>query len=143
MPTQLKEKTQNFVQTASTLGQVGIFIIEKQTNLKQDITKIKKFLNESGFKETADYLEIMDLLNAAEGKIFYIEKDKKLDSRVLEIIAEFQAGIVSFADVKNHTGLKVAKWNPSKTSFILIISRKQVEASYPRLFEYINIIQSI
>lgn len=62
---------------------------------------------------------------------------------VLEIIAEFDAGIVSLADRKNNTGLKTANWDPSKTSFIVIMTRKQIEQSYPRLFEYVNIIQSL
>jgi len=100
-------------------------------------------LTDSGYKECNDYIEIMDVLSEGQDKIFYTEKSKKLDGLVLEIIAEFDAGIVSLADRRNNTGLKTANWNPAKTSFVVIMTRKQVEQSYPRLFEYVNIIQSL
>lgn len=140
---QLKEKIEKLVQTTSALGMVGLLIVENENEFESAILEAKKVLVDAHYTECSDYLEIMDALSIDKDKIFYAEKGERLDGLVLEIIAEFEAGIVSLADRKNNTGLKTAKWNPAKTSFIVIVTRKRVENSYPRLFEYINIMQSI
>lgn len=142
MPIQ-KEKIEKLMQITSALGQVGLLIVEKVDEFESALPAIKKVLVSARYHECADYLEIMNALSASKDKIFYAEKGDRLDSLVLEIIAEFEAGIVSLADRKNNTGLKTAQWNPSQTFFIVVMSRKQIEASYPRLFEYINIMQSL
>ena len=143
MSTQPEEKIDKIIQTTVALGKVGLLIVEDQKGIETMLTEAKKSLANARYKECTDYLEIMDALSAGEDKVFYAEKGKKLDGLVLEIIAEFEAGIVSLADRKNNTGLKTAKWNPSQTSFIVIMTRDQIENSYPRLFEYINFTQSL
>ena len=143
MQTAIKDKTDKLVNLSDALLKVGLLVAEGKTDTKSKIAKAKKTLADSGYKECADYIEVMDALSSGKDKILYIEKGKKLDGLVLEIIAEFDAGIVSLADRKNNTGLKTANWNPAKTSFIVIMTRKQIEQSYPRLFEYVNIIQSL
>jgi len=139
----IKEKIDKLTNLSGTLSRVGLLVAEEKTDVKSKIAQAKKILTDSGYKECNDYIEIMDVLSEGQDKIFYTEKSKKLDGLVLEIIAEFDAGIVSLADRRNNTGLKTANWNPAKTSFVVIMTRKQVEQSYPRLFEYVNIIQSL
>ncbi|MEK7540844.1 MAG: hypothetical protein AAB529_01225 [Patescibacteria group bacterium] len=143
MQTAIKERTDKLANLSNVFLKVGLLVAEGKTDPKVRITKAKKTLVNSGYKECTDYIQVMDALSSGKDKIFYIEKNKKLDGLVLEIIAEFDAGIVSLADRKNNTGLKTANWDPSKTSFVVIMTRKQIEQSYPRLFEYINIIQSL
>ncbi len=143
MPTPFEEKINQLVQTVAGLGKVGLLIVEKTSKLKLAVSKAKKILVGIGYAECIDYLEIMDALSSGKKKIYYIEKGKKLDGLVLEIIAEFEAGMVSLADRKNNTGLKTSQWNPAQTFLVIIMTRNQIEKSYPRLFEYINITQSI
>jgi len=139
----MQEKTDQLLATTAALGGVGLLIAENEKSRKTAIEKAREELLNSNYKECSDYLEVMDVLSEGKDKLFYIEKGEKLDGLILEIIAEFEAGMVSLLDRKNHTGLKVAQWNPTKTSFIVMMSRKQIEASYPRLFEYIKYTQSL
>ena len=143
MPTEYKEKTDRLIQASAALGKVGLLIVENEKGFMKARAEAGKIMIDAGYKECSDYSKIMDALSNGEEMIFYAEKGKRLDSSVLEIISEFEAGIVSLADRVRNTGLQTAKWNPSKTSFIAIMTRKQTEQSYPRLFEYINITQSI
>jgi hypothetical protein len=85
----------------------------------------------------------MDVLSEGKDKLFYVERGEKLDGLIFRIIEDFDSGKTVLMDIKNHTGLKIVKTNPTKTSFIVVMSRKQIEASYPRLFEYINFTQSL
>ncbi len=143
MPIQLQEKIEQLLATTTALGKVGLLIAENEKSCKTAFEQAREQLLNNNYKECSDYLEIMDILSEGKDKLFYIERGEKLDGLVLEIIAEFEAGMVSLADRKHNTGLKTAAWNPTKTSLIVIMSREQIEASYPRLFEYINFTQSI
>lgn len=143
MAIQLKEKISQLVQIIAMLGKVGLLVVENEEDRETVFTEAPRILLRLPYQQCADYLEIMNALSVGKDKIFYVEREEKLNGLVLEIIAEFESGIVSLADRKNNTGLKIAKWNPAKTSFIVIMTRDQVEKSYPRLFEYINITQSI
>jgi len=138
MSAQVQEKTEQLITTTTALGGVGLLIAEHEKSCQAAVEKAREKLFNNNYQECSDYLEIMDVLSEGKDKLFYVERGDKLDGLVLEIIAEFEAGIVSLADRKHNTGLKTARWNPTKTSFIVIMSRKQIEASYPRLFEYIN-----
>ncbi|PIQ74319.1 MAG: hypothetical protein CO002_00210 [Candidatus Portnoybacteria bacterium CG_4_8_14_3_um_filter_44_10] len=143
MPVQTQEKTEQFLSTTIALGGVGLLIAENERDRKAAFEKAREQLLNNNYKECSDYLEVMDVLTEGKDKIFYIEHDSKLDGLVLEIIAEFEAGMASLADRKHNTGLKTATWTPTQTSFVIMMSRKQVEASYPRLFEYINFTKSL
>lgn len=143
MPVQTQEKIEKLLATTTAMGGVGLLIAENERGRKAAFEKAREqFLNEN-FKECSDYLEIMGVLSEGKDKLFYVERGDKLDGLVLEIIAEFEAGMVSLADRKNNTGLKTATWTPTQASFIVMMSRKQIEASYPRLFEYINFTQAL
>ncbi len=143
MEPRLKEKIEKIIDVTFAVGKVGLLIVEDEKKLVETRVDVRKILAESKFKECSDYLEIMDALSTGSDKIFYSEKGDRLDGLVLEIIAEFEVGMVSLADRKNNIGLKTVKWNPAKTSPVIMMSRKQTENSYPRLFEYVNITQSI
>lgn len=143
MPDQMQEKIEQLIATTAAMGGVGLLITESEKSLKASFEKAREELLNNNYKECSDYLEVMDVLSEGKDKLFYVEPGEKLDGLILEIIAEFEAGMVSLADRKHNTGLKTAQWNPTKTSFIVVMSRKQIEASYPRLFEYINFTQSI
>jgi hypothetical protein len=143
MEPRLKEKIEKIIDVTFAVGKVGLLIVEDEKKLDETRVDVRKILAESKFKECSDYLEIMDALSTGSDKIFYSEKGDRLDGLVLEIIAEFEVGMVSLADRKNNIGLKTVKWNPAKTSPVIMMSRKQTENSYPRLFEYVNITQSI
>jgi hypothetical protein len=129
--------------TTTALGGVGFLIVENEKNCNETIEKVREKLFNENYKECSDYLEVMDVLSEGKDKLFYIETGDRLDGLVLEIIAEFEAGMVSLADRKHNTGLKTARWNPTKTSFIVIMTRTQIEKSYPRLFEYINFTETL
>lgn len=139
----LQDQIREFSNTSLSLGKVGLVSLEKQKDYSVNLKKVEKILLGLDYKKSNDYLELMDNLSAGKNRIFYVEKDEKLDGSALEIIAEFEAGMVSLADKKNSQGLKTATWNPLKTSLVVIMARKQIENSYPRLFEYINLTQSI
>jgi len=124
-------------------GKVGLLVVENDNEFEQKIDEITPTLNSLKYKVVQDYLEIMNALSGGSGRIVYIERADRLDSNILEVVAEFEAGIVSLADKKNKTGLKVAKWNPSAVSFLVILTRRQIENSYHKLFDYINISESI
>lgn len=155
MPVQIQEKiypvgddsssfgAKQLLSTTTALGGVGLLVAENERGRKTVFEKAREELLNDNCKECFDYLEIMDVLSEGKDNVFYIERGTKLDGLVLEIIAEFEAGMVSLADRKHNTGLKTATWTPAQTSFIVIMSRKQVEASHPRLFEYIDFIQSL
>jgi hypothetical protein len=143
MLTQIQEKIEKLMQTTFALGKVGFLVVENKQEINATLPEAKKALLLLSYEECTDYLELMDALSASKNKIFYLEKDDKFNSLVLEIVAEFESGIVSLADRKNQTGLKTAKWNPFQTSLIIIMTREQVEKSYPRLFEYVGATQSL
>lgn len=143
MPVQTQKITEQLLSTTIALGGVGLLIVENERGHKAAFEKAREQLLNNNYRECSDYLGVMDVLTEGKDKIFYIEHGSKLDGLVLEIIAEFEAGMVSLADRKHNTGLKTATWTPTQTSFIVIMSRKQVEASYPRLFEYINFTKSL
>jgi len=143
MPVQIQEKTGKLIETTAALGGVGLLIVENEKSNKAAFERAREQLFSNNYKECSDYLEIMDVLSEGKDRLFYTERGEKLDGSVLEIIAEFEAGIISLADRKHNTGLKTATWSPTKTSLIIMIGRKQIEASYPRLFEYINFTQSL
>lgn len=143
MPAQIKENTEQLLATTTALGGVGLLIAENEKSRKTAFDKAREQLLNNNYKECSDYLEIMEILAEGKDKLFYVEHSEKLDGSVLEIIAEFEAGVVSLADRKHNTGLKTATWTSTKTSLIVMMSRKQIEASYPRLFEYINFTQSL
>ncbi|MBI2053998.1 MAG: hypothetical protein HYT36_01525 [Candidatus Staskawiczbacteria bacterium] len=139
----LQEEISQFSNASLSLGKAGLIILEKQKDYAANLKKLEKTLSNLGYKKSNDYVDLMDDLSSGKNRIFYVEHDKKLDGFALEIIAEFEAGIVSLADRKNKSGLKTATWNPLKTSMIIVMARKQIENSYPRLFEYINLTKSI
>lgn len=126
-----------------SFGKVALLVIENNNEFEQKIDEITPPLSKLEYKLASDYLEIMDALSGGLERIVYIERADRLDSNVLEIIAEFDAGIVSLSDKKNKTGLKTAKWNPSKNSLLVVMTRRQVENSYDKLFNYLSIVQSI
>ena len=140
---QIKEKTEKLLEKTVALGRIGLLIIENESNVESIREEAVKSLIDFVCEQIADYVELMSALNAGKHKLFYAENSDKLNGSILEIIAEFEAGIVSLADRKNNSGLLTAKWNPTETSLTILMSRRQVENSYPRLFEYINIIQSL
>lgn len=139
----LQDQISEFSTTSLALGKVGLIALEKQKDYSANLKKVEKLLLGLGYKKSEDYVELMDDLSAGKDRLFYVEKDEKLGGSILEIIAEFEAGIVNLADKKNNQGLKTATWNPLKTSLVIIMARKQIENSYPRLFEYINLTKSI
>ncbi len=139
----LQDQISEFSNTSLALGKVGLIALEKQKDYSANLKKVEKILSGLGYKKSNDYLELMDNLSSGKDRLFYVEQEKKLDGSALEIIAEFEAGMVSLADRKNKSGLRTAQWNPLKTSLILVMTRKQIENSYPRLFEYINLTKSI
>ncbi len=139
----LQDQISEFSTTSLALGKVGLIALEKQKDYSANLKKMEKILSDLGYKKSDDYVELMDDLSAGKDRLFYVEKDEKLDGSALEIIAEFEAGIVSLADKKNNQGLKTAIWNPLKISLVIVMARKQIENSYPRLFEYINLTKSI
>lgn len=139
----LQTEISEFSNTSLSLGKVGLIALEKQKDYGANLKKVEKILSDLKYKKSNDYLELMDDLSSGKDRVFYVEPEKKLDGSVLEIVAEFEAGIVSLADKKSNQGLKTAQWNPSKTSLVVIMARKQIENSYPRLFEYINLTKSI
>ncbi len=143
MLTQVPVGIDQFFMTTASLGGVGLLIIENEKSRQMAIEKARGNLLKNNYKESSSYLEVMEALSEGKDKLFYVEHGEKLAGLILEIVAEFDVGMVSLADRKENTGLKTARWNPAKTSFIIVMSRKQIEASYPRLFEYINFIQSI
>lgn len=143
MINQLKMTIEKLSKTTKLLGKCGLLIIENQDDLKHQYSEIKNILLSLNYQECKDYLEILKALSSLENKIYYIEKGEKLDGLVLEIIAEFEAGIVSIADRKGKSGLITSKWNPDKVSFIIVMTRDQIEKSHPHLFEYVNISQSL
>ncbi|MDP3645655.1 MAG: hypothetical protein Q8R25_01065, partial [bacterium] len=51
----------------------------------------REHLLNNNYKECSDYLEIMYVLSAGKDKLFNIERGKKLDGLVLEIIADFES----------------------------------------------------
>jgi len=139
----MEKKIHHLLKTVNALGKVGLLIVENEAELAPKVAGIRQLFMAAGYQEASDYLNLMDLLDNGQTKIFYGEREEKLNSKVLEIISEFEAGMVSLSDQKNHTGLKVSQWNPAKVSLVIILTRQQVEKSYPRLFEYTNITQSI
>lgn len=139
----ISEKIQHLTEASVSLGKVGVLIIENGNDFQPKIDEAKVVLSELQYQNCADYLEIMDALSSGQKKIYYIEEKERLDGLVLEIVAEFEAGIVSLADRKNQSGLKTAQWNSAEVSFVVVMSRAQIENSHPKLFEYINIMQSI
>ena len=138
-----KEKIIQSINTSSSLGGVSIFIIEHQEEYDVLKNELEAALSGAGYAKRDDYLALTDSLSGGEKKLWYTETNEKLDGCVLEIIAEFGAGIVSLADRKNSTGLKTARWNPLETSLVLIISRDQAERSHHNLFSYSTSIQSL
>ena len=140
---EIKEKVEKLLENSASINKVGLLIIEDENTRQIKQGEASKLLADFGYERCSDYLEILTSLNEKKNKIFYLEEGDKLDGPVLEIIAEFEAGIVSLADRKNNSGLITAKWNPLDVTLIVIMTRQQIENSYQRLFEYINIIQSI
>jgi len=138
----LQQQARKLAENTAALSKVGLLVVEDNGNREAIFSETSEIYSDLGYYPCADYLEIMDALSSGQNRIFYIEQGEKLNGLVLEIAAEFETGIVSLADRKKQTGLKTAKWNPVETSFIIVMTRLQVEKSHPRLFEYINIIQS-
>ena len=138
-----QKKICEFLTVITSFGGCGLLIVEKESGKEAVLEKTREQLLNNDFKEYSDYVDIMNVLSQGEEKLFYVERADKLDGFVLEIIAEFEAGMVSLANRKNNTGLITAHWHPTQTSFIVIMSRRQVEASYQRLFEYTKIIGSL
>lgn len=141
----LKDQISEFSVTSLAISKVGLIVFEKQKDYSANLKKVEKILSYLKYKKSKDYVELMENLSSGKDKIFYIENDKNLDGSALEIIAEFEAGMVTLLDRKSKSVpiLKTIQWNPLKISLIVLMTRKQIENSYPRLFEYINIVKSI
>jgi len=137
------EKIRALAESGSALGKIGLLIVENEKDPKTALVQAKKVLAGLQYRECADYVALMDALSAGKKKLFYVEPGKRLDGLVLEIVAEFEAGLVSLADRKNKTGLKTARFNPSSVSLVAVLTRSQIEKSHPRLFEYVNLTQAI
>lgn len=140
---EIKAKIEKLLKSSSSLGKVGLLIIENENTRQTKQEEAIKSLSSFGYKQCTNYIELMASLNSGKNKILYFEEGERLDGSVLEIVAEYEAGIVSLADRKNSSGLITAKWNPANVSLVLIMTRQQIENSYQRLFEYISIIQSL
>ncbi|MEK7655488.1 MAG: hypothetical protein AAB386_02310 [Patescibacteria group bacterium] len=140
--TKQPQKLPDIAAVSASIGLPSLVVIDDEKGVSGKRNALEKTLSKSGFVKAGDYLEIMDLLAHGKEKIMYVEKGKKLDGLVLEIAAEYAAGIVSLADRKHNTGLKIAKFSPFKTAFVVAMTRKQVEASYPRLYEYFGSVTS-
>lgn len=136
----LDKEIQVFVNNLNALGGVGLCIIEDGD--EEVVSKVTRQLEQKGFRPCADHLAIMDDLANSNDTLYYRERGDKLDGSVLEIVAEFDVGMVSLAD-KNAGRLVVAQWEPETARLAIIMTRAQIESSYPRLFQYCRFNQSL
>lgn len=137
-----KNKITKLVQISEKTGQIGVLVIEKKTNIKEKIKKAIELLNESNYKQAEDYWQIMFALESGQS-VFYCEKGKKIDNLVWNMIKEYEGGIISLMDRKEHTGLKTIKYSPLKSHFILLLTRDQIEKSPQGFFNYVGPMESI
>lgn len=63
MRTIIKEKAGKLVNIYNAFKKVGFLAIEGKTDFKQKIVLAKKNLADLGYKEYADYIEVMDALS--------------------------------------------------------------------------------
>ncbi|HAM88181.1 MAG: hypothetical protein US83_C0008G0010 [Candidatus Falkowbacteria bacterium GW2011_GWC2_38_22] len=136
----IASKIKKLIEVVGKLGEIGLIIIEDEKEKVGMQKQIAAELNQAGVASAKNYLEVMDFLEKSKA-FYYLEETDKLDDLMLEIIAEYKTGIVSLQDRKNSTGLRTVKFNPNDNYFILILSRKQVEAS-GQFFEFIGPIES-
>ncbi len=136
----ITEQIKGLIKTAAVMEEIGVVILEKTSKAKEQ--EIKSAIMAAGFNLGLDYLEIMSALEQTR-PIFYIEEGKVLDSLVWEIVREYKGGLVSLMDRRMHTGLKTIKFNPSKSQFIILLTRKQLEAGPGDFFDYVGPLVSI
>ncbi len=95
-----------------------------------------------GFTFCAGVFEVMDAIDSGKNSIIYLEKNSKLDPKIETVGADFSAGIINFADIKAGK-LRTSKFNPFKTSLIIVADRSKIEESNSRLFEYFGFVATI
>lgn len=138
-----QEKTAELIKTTTGIGGMGLLIIEDHNDWQETIREVKEELFHANYSECADYLGIIDVFSHGKDKIFYIEQGEQIESIIVKIVDDFHLGRAVVMDGKNHTGMKVVEFDPTKTSFIIVVSRKQLESSYSKLMEYITFTQAI
>src|SRR3990167_2628174 len=141
--TTLATATKDLVQTSQALGRVGLIVVEQAKVKRETAVQITAQLNKLGYLACPDYLALLKALGSNQPKLFYQEQGPRLGSQVLEIVAEFESGIVSLADRKKRTGLVTATYNPLATSLVVILTREQLEKSYDRLVDYVSLTKPI
>lgn len=135
------EKVIKFGEACTSLGKVGLLIVEGKGKKPKTVSDAMDIFVDAGFSKCDDYVAILDHLPTE--KCLYVESGEKIDGSVVEIIAEYESGIVSLADRKGKSGLKTSRFNPVATSLIVIVSREQLEKSYSKIFDHVTLTQTI
>lgn len=134
------EKINKFIQATTRLGELGLIIIENGNSTK--VATVGVALQKTDYKRSKEYLEVMNNLESKQ-PTFYIEPKDKLNNLIWDVVQNYDGGMVTLMDRKNHTGLKTVHFLPKESSFILILTRAQVENSPQGLFEYVGGVESV
>lgn len=122
------------IDTSSQVGQVGLIILPDQTSTQQELLDI---CISNGLVECVQPNEILHALNNKQA-CFYKEKEIKLNALIVDIVREYEGGMLSMMDRIDHTGLQVARFTPNETSFVVLVTKAQLEASDPMLLQYMG-----
>jgi len=137
----MTNKIKKLAQVSAAMGEIGVAIIEKESDFKLTKETIADVLIDLGYRQVLDYLSLMNSLEK-NNPVFYLETAKTINNQIAEIIKEYKGGLVSLMDRKGHTGLKTVKFVPRKSPLILIFSREQVETAPADLFEAVGPMES-
>ncbi len=131
------------VNLGQTVRLPSLVIIENEQSRPEALAKIIKSLTLIGFHQAVDHKSILEILPTNQGRVVYVEEGESLDSLVLDIVVNYASGFVSLMDRSGGRGLVSVRFAPERNVFWLIMTRVQVEKSYPALFEYVGVIESI
>lgn len=144
MDKSIEQSIQNLMTTAKTQGETALLIIESLKDKAELVKALKIAVSDGGYRPAIDHLSLMDSLESST-PVLYVESSDSLDSKIFEIIKEFNGGIVTFMETREarEKGLRTVLFDPKKSPLLIVLTRAQVEASEPGLFEYAGPIETV
>lgn len=125
---------------SSALLAPPLILIEDENVSDELYTRIASLFQEAGFTVVHETSDTLRVLEQGAKKLLYFERGHKLSDPVESLMTEYATGMLS---VNDGGGLHVIKFKPTDTTLALVMTRSQVEASYPKLFEYAGNIETL
>lgn len=123
------------------LAAPSLVLIEDE-NMSDDLSmRMMDMFQGAGFTTVREVNDALRALEQGVKKFVYFEHGQKLAGPIETLMTEYTTGMLSTSG--GGSGIDVITFNPHETTCVIVMTRSQIEASYPKLFEYVGAIETL